>query len=199
MGEVKGTKKKIIDSAIECFSKYGYDGTSVEMICKSAGVSKGSFFYYFPTKHSLFLEILNFWLKDVDEVMENVSNSQEDTPSKFLSLATVLLDIIISGEKEISLTFEFWNRALHDKETLEKITLMFEKYRGYFLNLLSKGIEKKEFTDIDPKISSYTVVAFALGLLIQRLFASGKENWEELAKRGLEIIVRGLRDNDERW
>ncbi len=48
------------------------------MICKSAGVSKGSFFYYFPTKYFLFLEILNFWLQDVDKTMENISKSHKD-------------------------------------------------------------------------------------------------------------------------
>ncbi|MGC8971404.1 MAG: hypothetical protein ACP5K2_04290 [bacterium] len=65
----------------------------------------------------------------------------------------------------------------------------------YFFDLLSKGVERKEFADIDPEVSSCTIIDFVLGLLIQRLFASGKENWEELAKKGLEIIVRGLGDD----
>jgi len=194
MEESNGTKKRIIDSAIECFSRYGYEGTSVEMICKSAGVSKGSFFYYFPTKQSLFLEMLNFWLQDVDRAMEEVNNSPEDVSSKLLNLSRVLLDIITSGEREISLTFEFWSRALHDRETLEKIISMFRKYRDYFSDLLSEGIEKGEFAELDCKTASYTIIAFALGMLIQRLFPSGEEDWEELAKNGLEIVLAGLRN-----
>lgn len=194
MEKTGNTKEKIIDSAIECFSKYGYDGTSVDMICKSAGVSKGSFFYYFPTKQSLFLEILNFWLQDIDKVMEETSRSSEDTSSKLFKLASVLIDLIIFGEREISLTFEFWNRALHDREILDKIILIFEKYRNYFSNLLSEGIKKGEFSDVGSEVASYTIVAFALGLLIQKLFAVGKEDWGSLAKKGLEIILSGLKD-----
>ncbi|MBC7319685.1 TetR/AcrR family transcriptional regulator [bacterium] len=193
MERVRDTKKRIIDSAIECFSKYGYDGTSVNMICKSSGISKGSFFYYFPTKQSLFLEILNFWMQDVDRVMEETSSSSDDASSKLFRLAIVLLDIIISGEREISLTFEFWNRALHDRETLEKIISMFERYRNYFSNLLSEGIRKGEFVNVDSKVASYTIVAFALGLLIQKLFAFEEEDWETLTRKGLELIVRGLK------
>lgn len=194
MEENRETKERIIDSAIECFSRYGYEGTSVEMICKSAGVSKGSFFYYFPTKQSLFLEILNFWLQDVDRAMEEVNNSSEDVSSKLLNLSNILLDIISSGEREISLTFEFWSRALHDRETLEKIISMFRRYRDYFSDLLSEGIKKGEFIDLDCKTASYTIIAFALGMLIQRLFPSGEEDWEKLARDGLEIVLAGLRN-----
>ncbi len=194
MEENRETKERIIDSAIECFSRYGYEGTSVDMICRSAGVSKGSFFYYFPTKQSLFLEILNFWLQDVDRAMEEVNNSSEDVSSKLLNLSKVLLDIISSGEREISLTFEFWSRALHDRETLEKIISMFRRYRDYFSDLLSEGIKNGEFIDLDCKTASYTIIAFALGMLIQRLFPSGEEDWEKLARDGLEIVLAGLRN-----
>lgn len=197
MREISNTKKRIIDSAIECFSRYGYDGTSVEMICKSAGVSKGSFFYYFPTKQSLFLEILNFWLQDVDRVMEETGSSSEDISSKFFRLAKAFVDVIIYGDREISLTFEFWNRALHDRETLDKIILIFEKYRNYFSNLFSEGVKRGEFVSIDSKSASYTIMAFALGLLVQKLFTVGEENWESLTRKGLEIILKGLKNDRE--
>lgn len=194
MKEAEKTRDKIIESAIQCFSRYGYDGTSVECICEVAGVSKGSFFYHFPTKQSLFLEILNGWLEEVDREIEELNKSNEDIPTKLLKMTSILVDIIATGEKEISLTFEFWNRALHDKDTLEKIISQFEQYRSYFSKLILEGIEMGDFKAPEPEIVSYTIVSFAVGLLIQRLFSSEERDWEKIAKEGSQIIIDGLKE-----
>jgi len=189
------TKERIIRSAMECFSRNGYDGTSVERICESARISKGSFFYYFPTKQSLFLEILSRWLEDVDRNMGEVVKADEDIRIKLLNLSMSLIDILTTGEKEISLTFEFLNRALHDEETFKRIISMFESYRNYFSSLLEEDIKKGRIINIDPKIVSYTIVSFAVGLLVQRLFSVDDTDWVTIAREGLEIIIKGLIDN----
>lgn len=195
MKEEKKTREKIIESAIECFSKNGYDATSVEDICRVAGISKGGFFHYFPTKQSLFLEILDIWLEDLNKKMEDIYRSNLDIDTKLLELSTILIDIIITGKTEISLTFEFWNRALRDEEILEKIVSMFENYRGYFSMLVEEGIKKGRLKSLNPEAVSYTIVSFAIGLLIQRLFSSDEERWEEITKNGLELIIKGLKSN----
>ncbi|MGQ9845429.1 MAG: TetR/AcrR family transcriptional regulator [Caldisericia bacterium] len=53
---IKGnkTKKKIIEEAEILFTENGYDATSVKDICEKVGISKGAFFYHFPTKEFLF-------------------------------------------------------------------------------------------------------------------------------------------------
>lgn len=192
------TKEKIIKSAIECFSKYGYDGTSVDRICESARISKGSFFYYFPTKQSLFLEILNRWLEDINRNMEELIKTSADIRTKLLNLSMSLIDILTTGEKEISLTFEFWSRALHDEETFKRIISMFEKYRNYFSDLLEEDRKNGKIKNVETEVLSYTIVSFAIGLLVQRLFSSGNVDWESIAKKGLEIIINGLMYDKER-
>ncbi|KJE49987.1 MULTISPECIES: TetR/AcrR family transcriptional regulator [Acidiplasma] len=51
------TRKKIIESAISIFSKYGYSGASMEKITEKAGISKGLIFWYFKKKEDLIIEI----------------------------------------------------------------------------------------------------------------------------------------------
>ncbi|RME24470.1 MAG: TetR/AcrR family transcriptional regulator, partial [Candidatus Zixiibacteriota bacterium] len=46
-------KRQIYDATIRLFGRYGYDGLAVERICRSSGISKGSFFQYFATKSHL--------------------------------------------------------------------------------------------------------------------------------------------------
>jgi len=56
--ERKDAKKKLIlDTALKVFTSRGYHGTSVKDIVDEAGISVGSFYFYFKSKEDLF-EIL---------------------------------------------------------------------------------------------------------------------------------------------
>jgi TetR/AcrR family transcriptional regulator, transcriptional repressor for nem operon len=47
------TKQKLIDTALELIWINSYGTVSVEEICKTAGIGKGSFYYFFSTKADL--------------------------------------------------------------------------------------------------------------------------------------------------
>ncbi len=54
-------KERLYRTAIRLFGEYGYDGAAIDRLCTEAGVSKGSFFQYFPSKmHLLEFAILVF-------------------------------------------------------------------------------------------------------------------------------------------
>jgi TetR/AcrR family transcriptional repressor of nem operon len=47
------TKQKLLDAAEELMLAKGYTATSVDEVCESAGLTKGSFFHYFEGKEHL--------------------------------------------------------------------------------------------------------------------------------------------------
>ena len=49
------TRRRIVDVALELFRQHGYDGTTMRMIAKEAGVSLGNAYYYFASKDELIL------------------------------------------------------------------------------------------------------------------------------------------------
>ena len=51
-------KQQLIDAAAELFAANGYAATRIEDICRRAGVAKGLFYWYFPTKQELFAELV---------------------------------------------------------------------------------------------------------------------------------------------
>jgi len=60
------TKNAIYKSAEELFTKYGYSGTSVESIVKSADLSKGSFYVHFESKDALIANLVNDYVNKLD-------------------------------------------------------------------------------------------------------------------------------------
>jgi TetR/AcrR family transcriptional repressor of mexJK operon len=49
----KATSEKIMDAAIDLFSKYGYDGVTTEQIATEAGFSEKTLFRHFKSKQNL--------------------------------------------------------------------------------------------------------------------------------------------------
>jgi len=47
------TRRKLIDASVELIRVRGFNGTTVEDICKTAGVTKGGFFHYFESKDAV--------------------------------------------------------------------------------------------------------------------------------------------------
>ena len=47
------TRQKLIDTALELIWQSSYGAVSVDDICKSADVKKGSFYHFFPSKVDL--------------------------------------------------------------------------------------------------------------------------------------------------
>jgi AcrR family transcriptional regulator len=51
-------KQQLVDAAADLFAANGYAATRVQDICRRAGVAKGLFYWYFPTKQDLFVELV---------------------------------------------------------------------------------------------------------------------------------------------
>ena len=52
------TRRRILDVAAEAFADRGYAGTSLSDVLKSSGVTKGGFYFHFPSKEALGLATL---------------------------------------------------------------------------------------------------------------------------------------------
>jgi AcrR family transcriptional regulator len=50
-------KRQLLDTAMRLFAERGYAATRISDICAEAGVAKGLFYWYFPTKVDLFSEL----------------------------------------------------------------------------------------------------------------------------------------------
>ncbi len=53
MGRVSDTREKLLASALRLVWQRGYAAVTIEEICDAAGVRKGSFYHFFPTKEAV--------------------------------------------------------------------------------------------------------------------------------------------------
>jgi TetR/AcrR family transcriptional regulator, transcriptional repressor for nem operon len=59
--QTHASKTKLLDAALQVFRTKGYTATTVDDICATAGVTKGSFFHHFKGKEELAVESTRYW------------------------------------------------------------------------------------------------------------------------------------------
>jgi TetR/AcrR family transcriptional repressor of nem operon len=68
----KDTREKILNAAAQLIHRQGYNRTGLQEILTTAGVPKGSFYFYFKSKEDLALALVNrfieFWLGQAEEI-----------------------------------------------------------------------------------------------------------------------------------
>lgn len=72
-------KQRLLAAAHTLFLSNGYNGVKVDTICTTAHTAKGTFFYYFPTKQTIVLELLDKQLHDLSLVLYNELLALPDT------------------------------------------------------------------------------------------------------------------------
>jgi len=55
------SRQRLLDAALHEFRSRGYAATTVDDLCRAAGVGKGSFFHHFPSKEALALDAVGHW------------------------------------------------------------------------------------------------------------------------------------------
>lgn len=53
------TRERILDSALNVFSRKGYHDSKIDEIVQESGTSKGSIYFHFPNKERLFLALVD--------------------------------------------------------------------------------------------------------------------------------------------
>ena len=77
-------KSKIIQTAIELFRLFGYDGASIDMLVKTAGVSKSNFYYYFESKEKLGLKVLEILFNHQKDILSILIDRDVNPAERFV-------------------------------------------------------------------------------------------------------------------
>lgn len=94
---MNSAKTQILQSAAFLIRKKGYNHTGIKEILDTAGVPKGSFYYYFKSKEELGIELIDFYLEffrsKIDKITSGKSKSGIKRIKKFIA---VFNDIFVS-------------------------------------------------------------------------------------------------------
>jgi AcrR family transcriptional regulator len=105
------TRTEIVRIAFELFATHGYEGVSVEMICDAVGISRATFFNYFPQKELILRDIASSRVERLKAIITRFG--EDGTKLTFDDVVALFLEItsentrIAGGARRLLLSLWF--------------------------------------------------------------------------------------------
>ncbi len=184
------TKNKIFEVSGRLFKKKGFDNVTVDEITKEAGIAKGTFFNYFPTKTAL----LRYFGELKEELIHDAikNETMRDIPTRE-KIKNIMIIAAKSNEedKELTKLFVFeYIRYTGSRTREEGTSQRFIKFLSY---LLYEGIRKGEVrSDIDINKAAEHLSAIYFHSLVEWLRTESEYYFSEDISERIEMIFDGI-------
>jgi AcrR family transcriptional regulator len=186
------TRGRIKQAALKLFAEKGYDPTGVAEICLASEVSKGAFYHHFPSKQSIFLELLKKWLEDLDSELGRVMDTSRSVPEGLLAMASQMQGVFSAADGRVHLFLEFWQQARRDPEIWKEFIAPYRRYQDFFARIIQKGVEEGSFRSVDPAVAGQALVALAVGILVQGVLDPHGADWDRMTRDSVRLFISGM-------
>ncbi|MBK3493297.1 TetR/AcrR family transcriptional regulator [Viridibacillus sp. YIM B01967] len=183
-------KKHVIEKTHELFIEKGYHATSIQEILDHSGISKGSFYNYFPSKADLFKAVFKLMLDETKEKMDKIVIG-EDISDVNVFIEQVVLTMGVNRHNKLQQLLDDVIVS-HDPDLIKFIKdfkFMFLKWvHGRFLNILPE----------DKQAYSFDCAIIFMGIMQNFLQTSKmlreKISDKQIAKYGMDRVMNILED-----
>lgn len=186
-------KDQLTEIATLLFREKGYTASSMRDIANKLGIEAASIYSHIKSKEEI-LRIICFRMADAFfEALENVENNEnKDIPTQ---LEKSIIDHVLVVTKDTAATQVFINEWKHLSEPyLKEFISKRDRYEGYFIELIRKGISNGCFKKVDEKTAVLTILS-SLNWIANWYKPNGKLSPQQIGEQICSIVVDGLRIN----
>jgi Transcriptional regulator len=182
--QAEATRNKIYECGVNLICKHGFDQVTVEQISKEAGVSVGTYYYYFESKFDLFSEIF----KRADDYFENyVAGSLDaaDIPGQIIQYFDRYADFsLLNGLEMVKKLYTSDNKMFTAKGRAMQNILQSIIEKGQSAGQITRELSSEDITNI--------LFVTARGVVFDWCLYDGSINLNLEMKKIISLIVKGL-------
>jgi len=157
-------QERIINAALKEFTRNGYEKASTNEMIKEAEIAKGSLFKYFNSKKELYLYLLDYVVKIIDKIYDEIDFNETDFFNRIREVGFIKFNIM----KKFPQAFDFLKSVANEDATQVKSEI--EKIRKHTIESgFDRGFKNLNLTkfrdDFDLQkimnIINWTLLSFA--------------------------------------
>ena len=156
------TKERILDAALEMFSRNGYAGTNIRELSASLGLVKSGVYKHYESKEAIWNALLDKMIAYYEEHFGSAEHLPRvpDTLEELVSMTMQMVNITVRDERIVMtrklLSIEqFRDERARDLATKHFLTGLTDMFTRLFRGMMDKGLLRND----DPKMLAFAYIA----------------------------------------
>jgi AcrR family transcriptional regulator len=183
-------RKKVIVTAGQIFSHYGFKKTTMDEIAKALKMGKSSIYYYFQSKEEIFEAVL---LYEANMLRNELTTTIKSVDSPVEKMKNYVFVRMKAFEKLSNYYNAIFDKNLDHFDFVENIRSRYDREELAILRLiLYHGARKKVFNVINSEYTALAVQTTLKGLEVPLFWKKKEENIELRLNAVLEVLFNGI-------
>jgi len=183
-------RKKVIITAGEIFSHYGFKKTTMDEIAKALKMGKSSIYYYFSSKEEIFEAVVLYEANVLRNELTTAIKSVESPVEKLRNYVFVRMK---SFEKLSNYYNAIFDKNLDHFDFIETVRSRYDREELAILRLLLyHGARKKVFNVKNSEYTALAVQTTLKGFEVPLFWKKKEVNIEERLNATLDVLFNGI-------
>jgi TetR/AcrR family transcriptional repressor of nem operon len=196
MDTTPDTRQRLINSAQELIYASSYSDVGVQQICDQAGVRKGSFYHFFPSKRDLTLAVLDQMQTFFRDTIISSAFASDIPPlqriDRFFKQSYTFHKQMKQASGHVP-GCPFGNlgseMSTQDEVIRTRVEAIFSNLEKHFESVLSDAVASGELPEIDIAATAQAIFAYVEGIMVIAKTRNDPELIRELGQRALQLAV----------
>jgi TetR/AcrR family transcriptional regulator, transcriptional repressor for nem operon len=188
------TKEKLLQVGFDLIWDRSYGSVSVDDICKRAGINKGSFYHFFPSKADLVVEAYQTHWKESRGALDSIFSPQVPPVERIRGFCRFIYEAQREKAKKYghvcgcpfaSVGSEI---ATFDEKIRAKVEHLMNANQKYVESAIADAIREGSVSVKDPVATSLTLQSLMLGMMVEARVQNDLRVLEGMESAVLEYI-----------
>jgi AcrR family transcriptional regulator len=181
------------ETAIDCFARYGYQGTSIDRIAREAGVTKGAIYYHYKDKNDLLSAAVADRVGEFEDRVQSACQGASAEES-LKRVVAVSVEHALSHDRP-RFAIKLMVEAIETNDPLlEEMRGMMRRFRAFLRNIVRAGQEDGSLRrDVDADAVAATLTSAVIGAETQYYLDPERFRLAQVLETFIVQLCDGLR------
>jgi AcrR family transcriptional regulator len=186
-------REQILRCSIEVFAKSNFQRARVADIAASAGISEAMVYKHFPSKKSLFIEVLYHMSERLMCRLEEEVKKEQDPLQAVRQMMKVFSNPTVNPPEEVRVRSKAISE-IDDKEIADRLHKDHETFMRFIASLILRGMEQgKVKRDVD--VETMVLLLDAVGMFVEtlKILSFGDKATVETGLKMTDHLIESMR------
>ncbi len=187
--------KRILESAVRVFAKYGFYQSTISQIAKEAGVADGTIYLYFKNKDDILVQSFSYKIKQVFERFKKEVERGQTAKDKLINLIRHHLKVF-QGDRDMAVIYQ---TETHQSKRLaeDQIKEMSKMYLDIISEIVEQGQQEGSIRkDLYMGLVKRIIIGSVDEVINTWLHSDGKYDLVSMADPLVELFIQGIGSNE---